>query len=74
MLARFEYWLSDEDEQWYFHLLAPNGGILVQSAGFISEMDCLDGIEMVRRYVDIAIIAKLDTVTWSQKNSLVLNG
>lgn len=56
MLAGFEYWQSDHDLQWYFQLKAPNGGILVQSGGFLSEHDCLEGIDMVRRYADVAVL------------------
>jgi len=57
MLATFEYWQSEEDEQWYFHLKAPYNGIIVQSAGYTTEDDCLMGIEQVKRYADLAIIA-----------------
>jgi len=64
MLAKFEYWQSEEDDQWYFHLIAPNGGILVQSASFISEMDCLDALDMVKLYVDVAIVKKLDEISF----------
>jgi uncharacterized protein YegP (UPF0339 family) len=56
MLAGFEYWQSDRDAQWYFQLKAPNGGILVQSGGYLSEHECLEGIDMVRRYADVAAL------------------
>ena len=63
MLAEFEYWHSREDGQWYFHLKAPNGGILVQSGGYQHEYECLDGIEMVRCYADVAVLNRADIIT-----------
>ncbi|MEM4258148.1 MAG: YegP family protein [Candidatus Thermoplasmatota archaeon] len=45
MVALIEYWQSEEDGQWYFHLKAPYDGIIVQSVGYQSEEDCLIGIE-----------------------------
>jgi uncharacterized protein YegP (UPF0339 family) len=65
MLAKFEYWQSEEDSQWYFHFKAPSGGIVVQSVGYSSEEACLEGIELIRRYADIAVVAISDTVTWN---------
>lgn len=57
MIAKFEYWQSEDDEQWYFHLKAPRNGIIVQSVGYTTEDECIQGIEQVKRYADIAIIA-----------------
>jgi len=57
MIAKFEYWQSEEDGQWYFHLKAPRNGIIVQSAGYTTENECLQGIEQVKRYADVATIA-----------------
>ena len=62
MLAGFEYWQSIDDGQWYFHLKAPNGGILVQSGSYQHEHDCLDGIDMVRCYAGVAILQHVDTI------------
>ncbi len=56
MLAGFEYWKSTKDLQWYFQLKAPNGGILVQSGGYLTEHECLEGIDMVRRFADVAVV------------------
>jgi len=56
MLPRFEYWQSDEDFNWYFHLRSPKGGIIFQSAGYESEDECLEGIELVRRYAEVAVV------------------
>ena len=54
MSIKFEYWQSEVDGQWYFHLIGPNGGVIVQSAGYMTENECLNGIEMVKRYSDVA--------------------
>lgn len=62
MLAGFEYFQSDRDAQWYFQLKAPNGGILMQSGSYLSEHDCLEGIDMVRRYADVAIIEHASSI------------
>ena len=62
MLAGFEYFQSEEDSLWYFQLKAPNGGILVQSGGYITEYECLEGIDMVRRYADVAILQNGPTI------------
>jgi uncharacterized protein YegP (UPF0339 family) len=60
MLAKFEYWQSEVDGQWYFHFISPNGGIVVQSAGYESEEECLQGIDLLRSYSDIAVITQPD--------------
>lgn len=58
--VRFEYWQSEEDGQWYFHLIAPNGGVLVHSGGYMTEDECLEGIEQVRRYSRLATVTQPD--------------
>ena len=58
MLTSIEYYQSELDNLWYFHLKAPNGGLLVQSAGYLTEHDCLDGIDMLRLYADVAVLVK----------------
>jgi len=63
MLTIIEYYRSMDDGLWYFHLKAPNGGILVQSGGHTTEAECLDGIEMLKRFADVAVIAKKDDWT-----------
>ena len=60
MSIKFKYWQSEVDGQWYFHLIGPNGGVIVQSAGYMTENECLKGIEMVKRYSDIAIVVQPD--------------
>lgn len=58
--VRFEYWQSEEDGQWYFHLIAPNGGVLVHSGTYDTEDDCLEGIEQVRRFARLATVTQPD--------------
>jgi len=58
--VKFEYWQSEEDGQWYFHLIAPNGGVIVHSGAYMTEDECLEGIEEVRRYARLAIVTQPD--------------
>ena len=60
MSIRFEYWQSEVDGQWYFHLIGAKGGVIVQSVGYLTVDRCLKGIEMVKRYSDIAFVVQLD--------------
>ena len=62
IVTRFEYWKSEDDMQWYFHLIAPNGGVIVQSVGYMDEEDCLQAIDLLRLYSDIAPITKYSTI------------
>jgi uncharacterized protein YegP (UPF0339 family) len=64
MSVRFEYWQSEVDGNWYFHLIAPNGGILVQSGAFITEDECLEGIEKTRTYSRTAIVVQPDVASY----------
>ena len=63
MFAKFEYWQSEEDAQWYFQLRAPYNGIIIQSAGYMTKEECLEGIDQVRRYADIAIVTQSPMVS-----------
>ena len=67
MPVRFEYWQSEIDGQWYFNFVAPNGGITVQSAGYNSESECLEGIDMIKRYAEIALVTQsyVDMHAWN---------
>jgi len=67
MLTRIEYYQSMDDSLWYFHLTAPNGGILVQSGGYITEHECLNGIDLLRLYADVAILDKKDEWSSTEK-------
>ena len=55
-MEKFEFWQSDNDQQWYFHLLAPNGEIVAQSQGYTSKDNCINGINAVKKYASSAII------------------
>lgn len=56
MVEKFEFWKSKKDEQWYFHLVAPNGEIIAQSEGYTTKDNCLNGIEAVKSYAPTAEI------------------
>jgi len=56
MTEKFEFWHSDKDGLWYFHLLAPNGEIVAQSQGYSSKDNCINGIKAVKLYAPTAII------------------
>jgi hypothetical protein len=56
MTERFEFWQSENDKQWYFHLRAPNGEIVAQSQGYVSKDNCINGIKAVKLYAPTAII------------------
>jgi hypothetical protein len=55
-MEKFEFWQSDKDEQWYFHLCAPNGEIVAQSQGYTTKDNCINGINAVKKYAGTAII------------------
>ena len=55
-MERFEFWKSEKDGQWYFHLIAPNGEIVAQSQGYASKDNCINGIKAVKEYAATAII------------------
>ncbi|MEM0466517.1 MAG: YegP family protein [Candidatus Thermoplasmatota archaeon] len=65
MVALIEYWQSEEDGQWYFHLKAPYDGIIVQSVGYQSEEDCLIGIEQLKQYAELAVVSPQHMVSCS---------
>jgi uncharacterized protein YegP (UPF0339 family) len=47
--ATFEVFQSEIDSQWYFHLLAGNGEVLLASEGYAKESSARSGIETVRK-------------------------
>jgi len=63
--TRFEYWQSEENGEWYFHLIAPNGGVIAHSGSYITEDECLEGIEQLRRYARTSIVLKPDIIDYS---------
>jgi uncharacterized protein YegP (UPF0339 family) len=50
MTEKFEMWESSKDGQWYFHLKAPNGEVIVSSEGYSTKDNCTHGIESVKEY------------------------
>jgi hypothetical protein len=53
MKVIFEYWQSEVDGLWYFHLKSDKG-IIVQSVGFLTRDECLKFVHFVKRYSSIA--------------------
>ena len=56
MVEKFEFWQSDKDGKWYFHLLAPNSEVIAQSQGYATKDNCINGIDSVKRYAPTAIL------------------
>ena len=56
MTEKFEYWQSEKNDEWYFHLVAPNGEIIAQSEGYKSKDGCIKGAEAVKKYSQTAEI------------------
>ncbi|EMR74972.1 hypothetical protein MBGDF03_00158 [Thermoplasmatales archaeon SCGC AB-540-F20] len=54
----FEYWQSDSDGQWYFHLKSPNNEIIAQSEGYTTMQNCLNGIEVVKQFAPNAPVTQ----------------
>ena len=48
MLEKFEYWESQKDGQWYFHLKAENGKVIAQSQGYTTKKNCINGIDSIK--------------------------
>ena len=55
-MEKFEFWKSDKDGKWYFHLLAPNGEVVAQSQGYATKDNCINGINAVKQYAQNAVI------------------
>ena len=67
MTPIFEYWQSEVDEQWYFHIKIFNNGILAQSVGYTTRDECMQAIDLVKFYADIAPVLQPDAEleTWA---------
>jgi hypothetical protein len=50
-MAKFQYWQSEKDNKWYFHLKASNGRIILGSQGYASKQNCIDGFTSVTNTV-----------------------
>lgn len=45
----FQYWKSNKNGQWYWHLVSANNKIIADGAeGYQNKADCLRGIDLVR--------------------------
>jgi len=55
-MEKFEFWQSEKDGQWYFHLIAPNGEVVAQSQGYATKDNCINGIKAVKLYAQNAVI------------------
>lgn len=50
------------NDEWYFHLCAPNGEIIAQSEGYKERRNALKGISSVRDNAPIATVVELKEV------------
>lgn len=48
MKLRIEYWLSQANHQWYFHVKARNGKIVAQSEGYKRFRSCEKTTELFK--------------------------
>ena len=48
-MAKFEIFLSEKDNQYYFHLKADNGEIILASEGYTEKSNARHGIESVKK-------------------------
>ena len=56
---KFEFWRSTVNRQWYFHLKAGNGRIIVPSEGYLRRSSCLKAIAAQNPSGLIAVIEKV---------------
>lgn len=50
MSSKFEVFKSPKNNQFYFHLKASNGQIILQSEAYTKKANCLHAIESVKKY------------------------
>ena len=46
---KYEYWKSQKDSQWYWHLKGRNGEIVSNSEAYTSKAMCEHGIKVSKR-------------------------
>lgn len=57
---KFQYWKSEKDGQWYWHLIATNSRILaVGGEGFNNENDLKSSVNLIRNGCTTSIVEKL---------------
>lgn len=49
MSSKFEIFKSSKNDQFYFHLKAANGQIILQSEGYTTKANCSNGIQSVKK-------------------------
>lgn len=49
MSSKFEVFKSPKNDQFYFHLKASNGQIILQSEGYTTKANCINGINSVKK-------------------------
>jgi len=54
MVEKFEYWQSNKNGQWYFHLKATNGEIIANSQGYTTKENCINGIHSIKNNANTA--------------------
>lgn len=54
MVEKFEYWQSNKNGQWYFHLKATNGEIIANSQGYTTKENCINGIQSIKNNANTA--------------------
>jgi uncharacterized protein YegP (UPF0339 family) len=50
-MGKFEVFISEENNQYYFHLKADNGEIIFASEGYTEKSNALNGIDSIKRNV-----------------------
>ena len=59
-MQRFEYWKSDKNDKWYFHLRAVNNEVICASQGYKTKQNCIKGIESVKKNAGTAEIFEIE--------------
>lgn len=57
--AKF-FWWSKHNDQFFFHLKAPNGEIILQSESYKTKQACLAGIRSIKRYAEGAEVLQAE--------------
>jgi uncharacterized protein YegP (UPF0339 family) len=55
----FEYWQSEKDSAWYWHLKSGNGETIAQGEGYARKEDCLHAIDLIRDAAAVAEIVRV---------------
>jgi uncharacterized protein YegP (UPF0339 family) len=58
----FEYWKSDVDGKWYWHLKAGNGEIVASSQGYTTSSACKATVESIRANAGSAEVRLADRI------------